>query len=131
MDFITAGKDAIKDFNSYSDIEGYRISDLEEQVVMMLPHQTDTFFKALEYHWQIYKAGESGLPLSYFNKEIGLFENVESDKKGVWAQVYDMNSFKKEVVLLYLIRGFLKCVKQVLRKRLVNRTSLTHCTKDP
>ena len=64
LDFITAGKDAIKDFNSYSDIEGYRISELEERVVMMLPHQTDTFFKALEDHWQNDKTGESGLPLS-------------------------------------------------------------------
>ena len=117
LDFIVACKDAIKAFNSDTDIEGYRISDLEERVVMMLPHQTDTFFKSLEYHWQNYKTGESGVPLSYFDKDLGLFDKIESDKKGVWAQVYDLNNFKNEVALLYMIGGFLRSVKEVLRKR--------------
>jgi hypothetical protein len=82
------------------DVEGDRISDLEQRVVMMLPHQTETFLNALQYHWHNYKTNESGAPLSYFESELGLLAKIESDKNGVWAEVYELNSFKNEVALL-------------------------------
>ena len=53
-DFIAVAKDIIKEFNSRTDIEVYRISDLEQKVVTILPYQADAFFKTLEYHWQTY-----------------------------------------------------------------------------
>ncbi len=53
----------------------------------LLPHQTDTFFNALQYHWQNYKTGESGVALRYFESEMGLFDTIENDANGVWAGV--------------------------------------------
>ena len=117
LDFMAVCKDTMKAFNSATDIEGYRISELEQRVVAMLPHQTEVFFTALEYHWQNYKSGESGIPLSYFDPELGIFERIESEMKGVWAKVYELNSFKNEVALLYMIGVFLKAIKEVMRKR--------------
>jgi len=134
LDFVVVCKDAIKSFNSETDIEGYRISDLEQRVVSMLPHQTEAFFQALEYHWQNYKTGESGVPLVYFDPELGVFEKVESDKIGVWAQIYDLNSFKNEVALLYMIGTFLKSIKEVLRKKQkpnLRNNAQRYRTKDP
>ena len=46
-------------------------------MVMMLSHQTETFLNALQYHWQNYKTGESGVPLSCFESELGLFDKIE------------------------------------------------------
>ena len=134
QDFVVVCRDAIKTFNSSTEIEGYRISELEQRVVAMLPHQTETFFKSLEYHWQNYKTGESGCPLNYFESELGIFEKVDSDKKGVWSEVYDLNAFKNEVTLLYLVGNFLKAIKETIRKR--QKPNLRNCSqryrcKDP
>ena len=116
-DFIVACDEIIKTFNSATDIEGYKISALESKVILMLPHQTDMFFESLKYHWQNYKTGESAVPLSFFNDETGLFSEIESERKGVWAKVYEPNTFKNEVALLYLIGCFLKAIKEVLWKK--------------
>ena len=104
-DFIVARDEIIKTFNSATDIEGYKISALESKVIIMLPHQTEVFFESLKYHWQNYKTGESAVPLSFFDDETGLFSEIESERKGVWAKVYEPNAFKNELALLYLI-GF-------------------------
>ena len=116
-DFIAVSDEIIKSFNSATDIEGYKISALEAKVILTLPHQTETFFKTLEYHWQNFKTGESAVPLSFFDDESGLFTEILSDRKGVWAKVYEITPFKNEVALLYLIGVFLKAVKEVIRKR--------------
>ena len=83
----------------------------------MLPHQTEVFFETLKYHWQNYKTGESAVPLSFFDDDSGLFSEIESERKGVWAQVYERNAFKNEVALLYAIGVFLKAIKDVIRKK--------------
>ena len=57
----------------------------------------------MKYHWQNYKTGESAVPLSFFDDDSGLFSEIESERKGVWAQVYERNAFKNEVALLYAI----------------------------
>ena len=116
-DFITSCDEIIKTFNSATDIEGYKISALESKVILMLPHQTEVFFESLKYHWQNYKTGESAVPLSFFDDETGLFSEVESERKGVWAKVYELSAFKNEVTLLYLVGFFLKAIKEVLRKK--------------
>ena len=77
----------------------------------MLPHQTEVFLETLKYHWQNYKTGESAVPLSFFEDEAGLFSEIESERKGVWANVYEPSPFKNEVALLYLIGIVLKSIK--------------------
>ena len=116
-DFIVSCEEIIKTFNSATDIEGYKISALEAKVILMLPHQSEVFFDTLKYHWQNYKTGESAVPLSFFDDETGLFSEIESERKGVWAKVYERNAFKNEVALLYLIGVFLKAIKEILRKK--------------
>ena len=97
QDFSAVAQDVIKAFNCATDIEGYRISGLEQKVVLMLPHQTETFLKTLEYHWQNYKTGESAVPLAWFEDEMGVFDAiVESDRKAVWAQAGHTNAMRKQ-----------------------------------
>ena len=81
-DFLVAGEEIIKTFNTATNIEGYKISELERKVILVLPHQTEHFFESLKYHWQNYKTGESAVPLSYFDDETGLFSEIESGCKG-------------------------------------------------
>ena len=116
-DFMVACEEIIKTFNRATDIEGYKISGLESKVILMLPHQTEVFLETLKYHWQNYKTGESAVPLSFFEDEAGLFSDIESERKGVWANVYEPSPFKNEVALLYLIGIFLKGIKDLLRKK--------------
>ena len=116
-DFRVTCEETIKSFNSATDIEGYKISALESKVILMLPHQTEVFFETLKYHWQNYKTGESAVPLSFFDDDSGLFSEIESERKGVWAQVYERSAFKNEVALLYAIGVFLKAIKEIIRKK--------------
>ena len=63
-------------------------------------------FNALPYHHKHnYKAGESGVRLTYFESEVGLFGRTENDNNCVWAEMHELNNFKNEVALLYLVGG--------------------------
>lgn len=70
MEFNACISDQIKKFNQTSSVAGSRVSDLEAQILKVLPFQLKSFVDLLESHWDRFKSPESAVTLKSLCEKV-------------------------------------------------------------
>ena len=109
-------KAKVMEYNALSNVPSLHISELELKVLLMLLDMTESFIKALDYHWQNYRAIDSAIPLRLLGHQNAFHGDLAQPKTaGVWVAIYQGSPGKSEFCLLMHLAVFLKKVKEHMR----------------
>ena len=114
----------ITEFNGGSNVEGKQLSDLEQAVVTLIPELTKKTQAALEYHWDNFKARQSGMPLNHVGARVvihGAKPRAEQ-KCELWDAAIAAGPLAREHYVLRRIGIF--CANLQDAKRLGKRVNL-------
>ena len=79
------------------------ISDLEENVIRIMPAQTEACQAKLAYHWQNFKVAESGVPLKYITNVSWLYGTKPRDgSNALWALIQTVTPEKRQFCVQHL-----------------------------
>ena len=85
------------------------LSELEEQVIRLLPSQTEVLQEKLAYHWQNFKVTESAVPLAFLASDAMLHgTRTQYDTNALWANIQAVTAQKRQFWVQRRIDIFLK-----------------------
>ena len=118
----------IQEFQQGSANENKVLSDLEVQIVKMVPQLEDSTREVLAYHWSNYQAKQSGLPYKLLGCDPmvkGLKPRTDESSSSLWTTILGLSSqgqLKRHFFITRKIRYF--CMKIAEAKRLRKKINL-------
>ena len=112
------------------------VTDLEADVVKVLPLQTEECQNQIEYHWQNFKPKESAIPLNYLGNKAWTNGSVQRPvPSALWKEILRPTPDKRAACVFRWIGVFIANIKNAVRlKKNVNlkaSAKTVRCDRSP
>ena len=124
----------IAEFNSSTQNEDRKLTDLEVSIVKIYPSLDADTRKLIDYHWQNYKVKQSALPFGVLSSEV--FASGMKPKKGMeselWSTILSLDNRKRHWYVMRKVQFFLFRLADAKRlKKKTNLASLANQLRSP